>query len=289
MEEFINRISGKTQSVPETTTSANIAYLPSGFRKVTKALKTLRKKKNDWKVRTIESDDHFDVVFEDSLCVKVSKDHWKDFMTRLCPSGDFKIPDTTLDLGLMNERRLNEANKTHNEEIIKQVRGALLELFVEPPLATIDEHVELWKKTFKTVHYLPQKGSVLQYPNFESELKSFLKSLTPLDRGTLEMVLSSIEDRRSLVLLDEFKGYQRLLGARILSVYGGNKVEYRGSVSMAFVPSESIVIYKSPEAVEQLEDEQNVKAHNNTIYPKGKFFDDIVFQETADILKEVEN
>jgi hypothetical protein len=85
----------REEKVDELTDSSAIAYLPSGFRSVQKALKTLSKMKKDWNVQVIEQEGRRIVDLEGQLEIVVDNNDWDDFVERKL------LTDTKLESGII--------------------------------------------------------------------------------------------------------------------------------------------------------------------------------------------
>jgi len=264
---------GIIKRVQEVTTSANIAYLPSGFTTVKKAIKALAKKKQKWGINIIDDQlsESYVVCFEDALNVKVQKKWWKDFLRRILGKDSVVFTDKFMvDLG----GYVKEAQEEQMSDLFKELKQALSGLLVQEPISTIDADIMTWLKYFGRRRYTTSASTMLKYESLDRDLSNLVKQLQTAykdDRGTIEMIIAAVKERRPLNVFDVFSRYNYLIGSRIYSVREGVGLSFEAYVDMAFVPAESIIV-DDKKVASELDDYGIVKVANSVIFPRGKTF-----------------
>lgn len=259
------------QSVNETTTTANIAYLPSGFVPVRKALATLAKKKKKWNIQILDDlvNESYIVKLEDALSISVKKKDWVSFQENI--KGRIVSGDTyMIDLGGF----LNEQNENDLRALFKELEGELYGMLVVPPVSTIDNDISTWLRKFKVTSYQTSDNTLLKYETLEKDMKLLIKSIESSygdDRGSLEMLISSLEQKRPLGTFDNFDNHEYLIGSSMRSSYGKIVLTFECYVNMSWIISERVII-NDDEIADQMEGYPTVKIVNGVMYPKDKTF-----------------
>jgi len=265
----------------EETTSANIAYLPSGFVPVRTALQTLARKKKKWKIKILDqwSKNQYLVVFEDDLTIEVPKRCWSQFLKDMrgkVSAGDAYEIDLSEYLKEQNEKDMNR--------LFKELEGMLHEMLVKDPVKGVDENLETWIKMFGARRYVTNPNVLLKYETLEKDMQELIKNLRVTygdDRGAVESLISTIKERRPLNTFDVFNRYENLIGSRVMSSHSGIDLTFEAYVSMSWVPSESIYI-EEDDVADEIGAYPDIKAVNNVLFPKGKSFNRKMFKIIKD-------
>jgi hypothetical protein len=269
------------KALEETTTSANIAYLPSGFVPVRNALTALAKKKKKWKIKILDqwSKNQYLVVFEEALTVEVPKSHWakfqKEMRGKISAGEDYEV-----DLS----EYLVEQQEQDMSKLFRELEGALYEMLVQDPIKNVDENIETWIKMFGARRYVTSANILLKYETLEKDMQALLRNLKVTygdDRGAVESLISTIKERRPLNTFDVFNRYENLIGSRVMSSHSGIDLTFEAYVSMSWVPAESIYI-EELDVADEVGAYPDVKAVNNVLFPKGKSFSRKMFKILKD-------
>jgi hypothetical protein len=105
------------------------------------------------------------------------------------------------------------------------------------------------------------------------------------DLGGLQMVANGLTDKTPLNVFSIFDEYDNLYGVRIQSKYRGVKLIFENTVSMNWVPVQSLYI-DDPYTLEQIETWKTVRVIKNVIFPKSKTFG---YHILRDIRLEIDN
>jgi hypothetical protein len=261
------------QIVNETTSSDAIAYLPSGFTSVKNALKTLSRMKKYWKINIVTDSKMMEhlVHFEDALTVRVPQADWQHFKENILKghkiifTGAFDV-----DLGGYLKEAKDEDLATAGQEL----KSAIMSMVKQQPISQIDQNVQSWKSVFPTIKHNTSDKVLLKYEALDDDVKRLVQGLATTygdDRGFLELVTSTIAERRPLGTFDIFDNHEFLIGTRIESRYELVPIAYEIFVDMAFVPREHIILTEQ-DVLDELAGTPGMKVAGNTVFPKGRFF-----------------
>jgi hypothetical protein len=270
----------------ETTTSDAIDFLPTHLGAVQGSLRKLAKKKNKWQLSVLDHQDKYKVRFENMLEINVRKEHWQEFMNSVLGKDSVVFTDIfEIDLS----SHLKEGKDKDMAKLFNELETALLKLTITPPVGDMDGDFDLWEKTFGGGSYSTPKTVLLPLNDYLVAIRKLMKELKIVykdDRGSVEMLIASLGDKRALNSFSIFENYDYLSGITIISNYHGIGVTFEALVDMAFVPSYQISV-DDMDAAYELDGEKDIKVVQNRIYPRGKRFPSKVFKQIKDAIDSV--
>ena len=277
MNRFINNI------INEVTTSADIAFLPSGFVDVKKKLETLARLKKDWNVEILERDYGYEVDFEGKLKVIVERGYFPVFCKDVLDCEKYVAPKMTVSL----YKHIKEAVDKRIIGVYEELRGKLLGMLVEPPVSYSDEDAFEWERVFGVKSYLTPPTVLLRLEKLEEDIEVLIGRIRGRygnSIGEIEKIIDAIEDKRNLSF--EFAG-RNLIGTKVQSEYKSVELIFTDEVSFAWKLSEDIEIGDTV-LLDQISGElKGVKVSKNKIYPVGGRFARGFFSELRSLIKEV--
>ena len=260
------------ERVSETTTSDAIAYLPSGFTNVRKALKTLARMKKHWKIDVVDETDKYKVCFGEGLLeVDVNKEHWADFMAKVLGkkkvvhAGNFEV-----DLG----GYLKEAKDDDIRQASAEFEKSLYRVLMKDPIKQAGENIAIWNKTVQKLKNSTGANVMIKFEDMKNDVKGVTSSVQTIyeeDRGMLELLTSALQQLRPLGTFEPFDKYEYFVGTRIESTWQKIPLAYETFVDMSFVPHEHIVC-EEREVLDELQGVKGIRVATNTIFPTGKQF-----------------
>jgi len=277
MNRFINNI------INEVTTSADIAFLPSGFVDVKKKLETLARLKKDWNIEILERDYGYEVNFEDKLKVIVEKGHFPVFCKNVLGCEKYVAPKMTVSL----YKYLKEAIDKRIIDVYEELKEKLLSMLVEPSISYLDEDAFEWERVFGVKSYLTPPTVLIRLEKLEGDIEVLIGRIRGRygnSVGEIEKIIDAIESKKNLSF--EFAG-RNLIGTKVQSEYKGVELIFTGEVSFNWKLSENIEIGDIA-LLDQISGElKGVKTSRNRIYPVGGRFALGFFRELTDLIAEV--
>jgi len=271
---FVNIVNRVQQILKETTYSDNIAYLPNGFSSVSQILKNLAGKKKQWKITVHENEDSYEVALENELKVTVPVRYWADFKARVLTDERYNRDTMVVDLS----DTLLETSDDKVDKLYTKLKRGLTNLMNKSPISEVRAHATIWRQLFNVAHYSLAKGTLFRLDS-SKDLQAGIESTVNRarghyleDRGSIEMIISAIDQERPLNTFDVFDEYEILVATRIHSKYSGVDMVYEGGVTMAFVPFERVYLTNT-EVQDEIGVYKDVRVAKNVIYPVGKTFD----------------
>jgi len=205
--------------ISEETTMGNIAYLPTSVGIIKSAVADLKRKKADWGIEILEDESGREVNFENVLKIKVPHIHWNHFQQNF-----------GRDLGLTEKRKLNEKMKDLSIKELKEVveddmkklrhdlKIVLNKLFKK--FVNLDDVIDNWLALFNTSSYVTSDKIAVKKEHKEKDIQRIYGELLRVygnDKGNLELLISAINEEKSLNTWDVFKDYEYLYGCKINS------------------------------------------------------------------------
>lgn len=284
IERAVNRL---IQRLEETTTSADISYLPGGFTTMGTYMKTLSRMKPRWEVKVLEELDRYKVLFEDQMSIYVPKTCWDEFRTEVLKVYKAIGPDYSVDL----KGYLDEAKEIDLQTAFKNLEGAFLRMVAEPPVLDADVNVARWSDIFGVVDYVTSKLVMLTFETLEKDIDAAIAKLKKVyvnAVGHYQMIADALEKQEVLSTFHVFNQFDYLVGSTSKSKFEGVELIFETRIDMTFRRSEKISIVDAIEVVDALEaDNKNVRVVKNDIYPIGSGFDTKFFHAIKDTIKEV--
>ena len=283
MPELADHIMNKlNETVAETTVSANVAYLPGGFSKVSSALKTLARAKTKWKIEVLEDADEFNVQFEQDLGIKIPRQHWQSF------SNDF---GEILQTGVLSlESQLKEAEEDNQEKLLVELKSNFLKLLSRDPIKTIDQQISKWVSLFPKSTSQASTGSAISAKSSRKDIELLVGKLSRVykdDTGYLELLTTALKNKEPLNAFEELKKYDYLYATKIKSVYEGVHMKLQGDINLSFDLNMSIYI-ENQQVLDELGDAKSVKVVGKQVLPVGNRFPKRFFKYLKDTIIDIE-
>lgn len=144
--------------------------------------------------------------------------------------------------------------------------------------------MDSFSKRFNVTSNLTPKECLIRYSNSEQDLMELTRRL-PNDLGELELILSTLDEKRSLDTFDLLSKYKWLYGARLGSKRYGVIIIYEGSLDMNYVPKENLFVSDLFIIEELAKREDSIQVSGKKVFPKkGDTFSDSTYAILADIL-----
>lgn len=170
----------------EDTTSANIAFLPSGFLPARKQLRSIGKYKTQWHVKMLETVDEAEFLFEDRMKMKVGKQHLEAFCKEVLNCSVTGFPKL-VDLRHVINEGLKESLELRKQELDNLIRESV-------GLRRVQESAQKFLEVFGGRIQRSVVPSAVDLFDREIGLNKVLESIhgTLLTRGRAEMLLSAM-------------------------------------------------------------------------------------------------
>jgi hypothetical protein len=277
MYDLVNHI------MEDTTTSADIAYLPGGFEPVQQWFKKLKKTKAKWGTTVIDAPSMYEVQFEHELTVRVPKEHWEEFSSHV---GGLKVGMNEVDLG----QYVMEAKAEEFGYLWTDIEDALGSIFENKVVLDTNDDVQSWMGIFGGAPMNVSREAAMDFSTTDADADIILKRIRKEyaeEPGDLQMLIDALKDKKPLRSFDVLNDYDYLIGSRIESGTEYGKIIFEAFVDLLFKPTEKI--YVENEAVlEALEEEHGVKVVKKNIYPVGDKFPAGFFQKIKTVIKDME-
>jgi len=255
------------EEIPEATTMANIAYLPSGVGAVRNAMKSLAQKKRQWNIEVLEDDKGKRVTFDDEFSVFVAKDFWDDFTTMF----DEGLKNPTVDLG----RYLQEAMDDTIEAERQEIHPALVNLYAEEQFLQIDRIAKIWAARFSAIDYGEVHAPVTTEDK-QRDIEDLVGDIYEAygnDLGGLQMLQDAIAEHESLNAFLVLRDYDFLYGVRIHSEHENVNLTFEATIDYGYLATQSIMIDGADSVLKDLESDESIKVVKNIVYPVGESFE----------------
>ena len=286
-ERIVERINEETSGgmVGPATSMGNpsVAYLPGGYATTKNMLRSLAPVKKKWRIKVLEQDDDFHVMFEDALSIVVPKLMYDEFNTKVIAVKGKKGIDLA---GIINEARSEDIHKLYarlahvlNVDMRenRQVKRTLVLM-------------NYWLAVFRNSKFLPMSGQVaIQLNTYDKSIRGLAKRIQNIhtdDVGTLQMIIKTIQDDRPLNAFEPFQEYDYLIGCRIQSEYEGIVLISEFTVNMGMVATNSIYI-ESQDVLDELEAYRTIKIVKDMVFPIGEMFKPALFNNIRDVIDDL--
>jgi len=280
----VNRL---IESMSETTTSGDIAYLPSGFKSIRPMLYTLARMKKKWKIEVLEDKviSEYTVRFEDQFNIKVPFSLWEEFSGKMF---NHKMGRGMVELDLSGT--LQEAIDADVAADYEKLDHNLKILSHKLPFVNLNRSVVTWINLFGKQAYATGSDILLRWEKFSadtSKVYAELKNNYIDDRGSIEMINEALKQGTVLSTFEVFKRYNYLAGTMIRSQYQGIVLSLESTIDMAFNPAEVIRISNS-DVVDKVEEEygHDIGVARGVIYPRGKVFPIRFYIDLKNLIQE---
>ena len=268
----------------EATTMDAVTFLPAHLGAVRAAVKDLSKKKWKWGLTILEDDNgNKDIRVENALQIIVPKEHWQAFQEMF--TGELND-----DMELNLKGMLVEAMEDELSELRKRLKPALVEMYNDQNLESLDKTIKVWRSVFGIDQIVTDSKKVAVKAGHKSRdiQKLYGKLLRAYgeDKGGLEMLLEDIADGRPLGAYSAIKKYDYLYGDRVVSVLQEITLIFEAMMDTTHMTSESIYVSDN-DVLDEIEDQLTaVKRVGNVLYPASERFDTGFFNSLRSILEE---
>jgi len=271
----------------ETTTIDAVSFIPAHLGMVRARVKDLAKKKKDWKIEILEQENNREVWFEDGLHVIVPNEHWESF----CSIFDSSLNNNSyLNLNSL----LNETMEEEMKDLRRELRVSLAHLYDEAEFRQLNQSSGTWRWRFGVVFYDTRKKKISTPVTQENRAEDIQKLYGRLidqygeDRGSLEMLIEAIKNKKPLNTFEVLKHYDFLYATRIHSSYEGVDLYFEALVDTDYHLSETIYC-PNKELVNKIQEESTeVKAVRFILYPKGGVFTPRFLRVLSDTIEDLE-
>ena len=227
---------GATTSAPGTT-SANIAYVPGQFKRVTSKLSTMSKRKRNWKTQVVKLPEARVVHFEDAFEIYVKESYWPSFAEKCFGSCLFSLLEFTSDLG-------DYLAEAQDDELIlakEDLKKSLMILFNNDVLKGYQHKLAEFVKIDPNVYFYQVGKSLLTEPGAERQIQQMIALIEKAyqkDLGAYQTLTAALRARQPLNSLPIFRNIDNLLGTTINGKLKGVEFNYSSVVTMNFLAQE---------------------------------------------------
>ena len=262
----------------------SVAYLPGGYSTAKNMIRALAPVKKKWKVKVLEEDDDFHVMFEDALNIVVPKLAYDEFNDKVIAVKGKK----GIDLAEM----INEARSEDIHKLYARLTHVLnIDLRENRQIKRTLVLMNYWLSVFSSSNFLPMSGQVaVQLNAYNKSVRGLAKRIQNIhtdDVGTLQMIIKAIQDDRPLNAFEPFQEYDYLVGCRIQSEYEGIVMIAEFTVNMGMVATNSIYI-ESQDVLDELEAYRTIKVVKDMVFPVGEMFKPALFNNIRDIIDDLD-
>jgi len=266
----------------QTTIGSDIVYLPSQLGVVTPMLHTLAKMKKQWKITFYESIDHRIINFEDQLKIKVKNEDFKHFLENV-----LHLTTLPLDSTVTLTQYLKEALDQNLRESYEELKEKILDMISVQPFVTSDINFEDWKGKFGVRNYFSSKDILLKFETFRINLGMLMSDLVEKiedDKGTIDLLIETIESRGTLNKFPVFKDYKYLVGSIINSSFYDINLIYTTLVGMNYIIQENVQITNDDDLLAEIGGYRGLKTQGNQLIPIGGVFSSRFFSFLRDTI-----
>jgi hypothetical protein len=262
----------------------SVAYLPGGFANTKNMIRALAPVKKKWKIKVLEKDDDFHVMFEDALSIVVPRMVYDEFNDKVIAVKGKK----GIDLAEM----ITEARSENIHKLYDRLAHVLtIDMRENRQVKRTLVLMNYWLSVFPNSKFLPMSGQVaVQLNTYDKSIRGLAKRIQNIhtdDIGTLEMMIKTIQDDRPLNAFEPFQEYDYLVGARIQSEYEGIIMIAEFTVNMGMIATNSIYI-ESQDVLDELESYRTIKVVKDMIFPIGEMFKPALFNNIRDVIDGVD-
>ena len=270
----------------ETTTQDAVSFLPTHLGMVKARIADLAKKKKDWQIEILETDNDKEVQFENELRVIVPNEHWESFCS---------IFDGTLDNNAYLNLRslLNETMEEEMQDLRRELRVALAHLYDEAEFRKLNHSSGTWRWRFGVQSYDTKKKGLstpVTQENKGEDIQNLYKRLLEKygeDRGNLEMLIEAVKDKTPLNTFEIFRRYDFLYGTRIHSRYEGVDLYFEATVDTTYHLSQTIYTNNKELLNKIPEESREVKVVRSVLFPKGGVFTSRFLRVLSDTIEDL--
>lgn len=250
---LISQIESK---IAETTTMDAITYLPSQVGAVKAKIDALAKKKKEWKIEILETEDGYEVQFEDALKVHVPRSFWEEFRN---------LAGITERVSLNESKLFEDEKEDQTKHLLKRIEKLIGVFFTRRPFLACSEIYSIWKNRFRGTDQIHQDAvvNITKVARDQKKLLSTIKKEYGDDVGYLEMLIEAMSQNRGLSAFAGFMGYTYLYGGKSSTRFGVLEVGVTQSLQLTIKIS-----IKDEELLQEIKNRfPSITVDKNTIYP----------------------
>lgn len=274
-----------TTDVSGLTTTADIAYLPSGFRKtlapmIKKLMKKKKKDKLDVQILDRVVSPNIDVLVDGELKIAVPRMYWKDFRRR------FKW---MFEEG--HKIALKESLEEELEIDMMALRKELDDMWDREPLKGFDDEIQTVRRTFKLSYIPANEKAVFDYRIYDMQVEKFLNKVKQTykdDRGYIEMLISAIHNRRPVGKFIEDiygGGVGNWMAVSLKGEYSSVPMVFDGIIDSSWVEVSKFKIFDD-DVVAEIAGYKSFKVVGWVVYPKAKRFTPSMIKQLKEIIDD---
>jgi hypothetical protein len=276
---------------PSATTGDAIAFVPAalgGKNAVVQAMAPLAKKKKKWKLSVVNNPLKEQYLFHlEETAIKVHHNQWNDFQGVMKKLGRV-TNDGTNHYFQFFSNLLTEAKES---TLPQEIEPAIKTLLEEEPCGEVTKSADMWITIFPGKAFT-KTNLAIAYPSITLYTKKLVKQIRIAygsDRGSYEILMRDLQNKRPLKFNEVFEDYEYLYGAVIHSNYNGIGLRFESLIDMNLIPHEKITVHGvSEDALDEIDGFQGCKVSRNVIYPKHKIFMLSFFNRLQKEIKDME-
>ena len=279
---FMKRLDEDALAAVTTGGNPSVAYLPGGFSTMKNMLMSLNPIKKQWGLEVLEEEGNYKIQIEDAFNIIVPKKAYEEFNKRVYNV----IGRKYLNLEeMINEARTEEVHLLYD----KLTKVLLNDLKKEVPVAQTITMAEHWLKVFPQAKFLPLTSALISLEDYDAGVKKLvarIKNIYGDDIGTLEMLITALEDGRPLNAFEPFSEYEYIVGAKIETEYDTVTMVVELTTNMTMMTAGSLYV-ESKETLAELEAYRTVKVVKNIVFPVGMMFKPSDFNTVKNVIDEL--
>lgn len=257
--------------IRETTTSGDIAFVPSQMGVVGPQIRNLLKRKKSWKIKMTEDSVKGEYTMElDGHGIKIHKTNWDAFQNEMKKYGKVERDGEDRYFNVFSNL-IAEAAGDETAALSQEVRGAIMQVIDDVPCSNTSKALHFFGQLFPT-RYEADNCAIIFNQDAETldRLMSDIESAYEDDRGAYEMLISALEQKRTLKFNDVINEYKYLFGATASTTYKGVAIRFESFIDMNFVPHEQLTVMGDDELINELDGYEGMKSYGNILYPRSK-------------------
>jgi hypothetical protein len=263
------------EAAPSVTTGSAISFIPAalgGKNSVLQAIAPLARKKKKWKLAVINNPLKEQYTFHlEENGIMVPHEHMKDFQAMMRNLGRVSANGKDHYFQFFS----NLITEAKDSSLPQELEPAIKGLLEDKPCSEVTQSADFWMKLFPGQAFT-KTTLAIAYPSVSLYTRKIVKKVQisyGSDRGSYEILMRDIKNKRPLKFNEVFEDYGYLYGAIIHSNYNGIGLRFESLIDMNLVPHEKLTVTgASEETMDELDGFQGCKVAGDTIYPKSKIF-----------------
>lgn len=264
-----------TEDMAGATTGDAIAFVPAalgGKNAVVQAMAPLARKKKQWKLSVVNHPLKEQYLFHlEEHAVQVHHDQWNEFQGVMKKLGRVTNDGKNHYFQFFS----NLISEAKESALPEELEPAIKNLLEQKPCAEVTASADMWIRLFPGKAFT-KTNLAIAYPSVSLYVRKLAKQVKIAygdDRGSYEILMRDLRNKRPLKFNEVFEDYEYLYGAVIHSNYNGIGLRFESLIDMNLLPHEKITVHGvSEEALDEIDGFQGCKVSGNVIYPKHKIF-----------------